>query len=181
MWTMEAMPYRLLFIVLLAIFALVSGCTAGKKLPASWPEIGITLPNDAQVIKLDKAFRLYTHDGSHAYKQDGREEFWALCFTCPGGISQAYDHIDPGLLRSGFKEVAPEEYPHAIVSRIAGKRKSTYCWTTESQRTGVTLLMLDDQAHESPEDTGGLCLVISIRDATTARDSTANKADSRCF
>ena len=178
---MGVSKYYLSAILVLAACVLLPGCSVGQKLPASWPEIGITLPSNAQVKKLDKAFRLYTHDGTHAYKQDGRDEIWALCFDCTGGISQAYAHINPELLRSGFSETTIEEFPHTLVARIAGVHNTAYVWLTESERTGVTLLLLDSLDDEAREEIGGLCLIISTRGRSTASGPEGDKADNRCF
>jgi len=168
-------------LMIIAGALLAVGCSTGKPLPASWPNIGLTLPGSAEVKKLHKAFSLYTHDGVYAHKEDGDTSLWAVCFTCPGGITQAYIHVDAELKRHGFKETTAEEYPTQFIGGVTGSHGVNYLWISDNKRTGVTLSLLDDLSDKAREEIGELCLMITKDESTADNSSQPSETNTRFF
>lgn len=145
---------------LLAACVSLLGCTTGKPLPASWPRIGLTLPGSAKVKKLHQAFKSYTKDGVYAHLDDSKAEVWAVCFSCPGGITQADVHVDAELKRHGFTSTTGADFPFTYAGGITGYYGTTYLWVSKDKHFGVSLTFLDDLSSKAKEKTGDLCLMI---------------------
>ena len=172
------------FLAVLAVGVYIMSCSTGQPLPASWPDIGITLPRSAEVKELHETFRLYTHDKVHAYRQDGEIELWAVCFSCPNGITEAHLHISPELLRGGFTEVLEEDeedIPETYPGKMIGHERIEHLWISENERIMVTLNCFADLSEEARKTTGELCLSITAVESGRSRLPGVDQTDHSYF